>query len=286
MGKIMIAGATGTLGLEITRILHREGTPIRALVHKVKNIDKVKAYTKDIVIVDARKPNQLKGAFEDVDVVFSTIGKSVSLFKQDTGTYDSIDFEANRNLIQEAHSSGVRRVVYTSIMGSAKDNPLKLAQTHYKVEQLIASLFDSYTILRPTGFYSGLHDWIIFSKRGLIPVIGDGSWKTNSIYQKDLAEFAVQSLWEGPKVVEIGGPQIHSRLEMAEIIREKTGARIIHIPDSVAKGLNLPLRLIRPSLYHNLDYFRYVCTRDMVGEKVGKLTFKEYIEQLDLDKLP
>jgi uncharacterized protein YbjT (DUF2867 family) len=286
MGKIMIAGATGTLGLEITRILHREGFPIRALVHKVKNIEKVKAFTKDIVIVDARKPNQLKGVFEDVEVVFSTIGKSVSLFKQDPGTYDSIDFEANRNLIREAHSSGVGRIVYTSIMGSAKDNPLKLAQTHFKVEQLIASLFDSYTILRPTGFFSGLHDWITFSKRGFIPVVGDGSWKTNSIYQKDLAEFAVQSLREGPKVVEIGGPQIHSRLEMAEILRERTGARIIHIPETVAKGLNLPLRLISPSLYHNLDYFRFVCTRDMVGEKFGQLTFKEYVEQLDLDKLP
>lgn len=286
MEKILVTGATGSLGLEVTKALHASGYPIRAMVHDVENIDKIKAYTQDIIIADARKPNQLLGLCKGIDILISTVGKSISLFKNDKGTYDSIDHYGNRNILLEAEKSGVKRVIFTSIMGCGGDNPLKLSKVHYRVEKLIAEKFTNYTIFRPSGFFSGLNDLIILGKRGIIPVIGDGESMTNSIHQTDLASAIRDMLTAGPPIIKIGGPVIHTRKEMAQMIQNKTGGRIIHLPPIFVKGSISLFWPIKASLYHNMDYFRYVTTRDMVGDSHGTCTFETYLDNLDLSDLP
>ncbi|HSJ67237.1 MAG TPA: SDR family oxidoreductase [Anditalea sp.] len=286
MGKILVAGATGSLGSEVIKALHARGYPSRALVHNVKNIDKIKNYTDDIIIADARKPNQLLGLCKDIDILISTVGKSISLFKNDSGTYDSIDYNANINILTEAENSGVKRVLFTSIMGCNENNRLKLAKVHYRVEKHIAEKFENHTILRPTGFFSGLNDLVILGKKGLIPVIGKGNFRSNPIHQRDLARVIIDMVHEGPRIVELGGPEIHTRKEMAYIIQKKTGGKIIHLPELLVKSAISIIRLIKPSLYHNMDYFRYVTTRDMVGKRLGGNPFNEYLDKLDLNDLP
>lgn len=286
MEKILVTGASGSLGLEVTKRLFSLGYSIRVLIHKVENIHQIKAYTQDIIIADARKPNQLLGICEGIEVLISTLGKSVSLFKSERGSYDSIDFEGNRNILLQAEKSRVGRVIFTSILGCSEVNTLRIAKVHYEVEKLIAEKFSNHTIFRPTGFYSGLNDLIIMGKRGIIPVIGDGAYRTNSIHQKELALSMVKLLKEGPQLVKIGGPEIHTRKEMAQIIREKTGGRIIHLPHAIVKGSICLIWPIKPSLYHNMDYFRYVTTRDMIGERNGQITFQAYLDNLDLNELP
>jgi len=286
MEKILVTGATGSLGLEVTKALHSRGYPIRAMVHDVKNIDKIKAYTDDIIIADARKPNQLLGLCEGIELLISTLGKSLSLFKNDQGTYDSIDYEGNMNILNEAAKSRVNRVIFTSIMGCNDKNTLKLSKVHFKVEQLIAEKFENHTIFRPSGFFSGLNDLIILGKRGFIPVIGHGNYKTNSIHQRDLALVIMDNLHHGPHLIELGGPEIHTRKEMAEMIQRKTGGRILHLPPILVRGSISVVWPIRASLFHNMDYFRYVTTRDMVGTKYGHNSFRAYLEKLDLDDLP
>lgn len=286
MGKILVTGASGSLGLEVIKALYTRGYFIRAMVNDVKDIYKITSFTQDIIIADARKPNQLLGLCEGIEVVISTVGKSISLFKNDKGTYDSIDYNGNKNIFREAEKSGVERIIFTSIMGCSKDNPLKLSKVHHKVEKLIAEKFRNYLIFRPTGFFSGLNDLIIIGKRGFIPLIGNGEYKTNSIHQSDLAQVMVDMLYKSPNIVELGGPKIHTRQEMAEMIQKKTGGRIIHIPSFFVKGSISLFWPIKTSLYHNMDYFRYVTTRNMVGKKYGQTTFESYLEKLDLDKLP
>jgi len=286
MEKIIVTGASGSLGLELTKALSSRGHPVRALIYEVNNIHKLKQYTRDIIIADARKPTQLLGVCEDMDILISTLGKSVSLFKNSNGSYDSIDYEGNRNILHEAQKSGVSRVIFTSILGCNDANALRIAKVHHKVEKLIGEKFRDYTIFRPTGFFSGLNDLVIMGKRGIIPLIGDGEFKTNSIHQKDLALSMLKMLRDGPALVEIGGPEIHTRKEMAQMIQSKTGGRIIYLPHLLVKG-SIPLIWpVKPSLYHNMDYFRYVTTRDMVGEIYGQTSFQAYLDALDLNTLP
>src|SRR5690554_3159683 len=260
MDRILIVGAAGSLGVEVCKLLAQSQVPFRALASRQESAEKLKPYTSDIWIADCREPDKIQGLCNGIDIVFSSLGKSVSLFTHNPGDFEEIDYEANRNLIKEASNSKVRRFVYCSIKGSESGNGLKLAEVHKKVQNLIEESFASYSIIKPTGFFSGLNDWLIIGKRGVILLPGPGNYRTNPIHSKDLAAVVVDNLYRGPKKLEVGGPEVFTRNEMASIVREKTKAKIIHVPEWMIK-LGLPLiGLWSKSLAQNLNYFRYVTT--------------------------
>ena len=286
MEKILVAGATGALGMEVLQKLQQLGIPARALVHNRDGFEKVKPFTSDIFFADAREAEAMEGVCQGIQIVFSALGKSVSLFKPRLNSYREIDYEGNRNLLHQALQSGVKRFVYTSIMGSDSTHRLSIAKEHRRIQHLLAQSSLSYTIVKPVGFFSGLHDLLIMAKRGIIPIPGSGHFRTNSIHPTDLAQVVIDHLYEGPTELEVGGPKIESRNEIARTIQAKTNARIIHIPPPLIKAGLLPIGFIKKGLAANLDYFRFVTTHDMVAPRYGNITFKEYVEQLDLNELP
>lgn len=286
MDKILIVGAAGSLGLEVVKNLSQSQIPFRALASHHESAEKLKPYTSDIWIADARNPDELRGLCDGISIVFSSLGKSVSLFTIDKGNYDQVDYEANRNIIAESCNTQVKRFIYCSIKGSDSATDLKLAEVHKKVQELIEKSFESYTIIQPTGFFSGLNDLLIIAKRGLLVLPGSGNYRTNSIHHKDLAEVVVDHLYSGPKKMEVGGPEVHSRDEMAQIVQEKTKARLIHVPEWMMK-MGIPaIGLVSKNMAHNLDYFRHVTTTDMVAPKYGSRTFRDYVASIDLNELP
>lgn len=286
MDKILIAGAAGSLGFEVVKKLAKAQIPFRALASNSESADKLKPYASDIWIADARNAEALIGVCEGITIVFSSMGKSISLFKHDKGDYEEIDFECNSNLISEAYRNGVRRFVYCSIKGSDSASELKLAEVHKKVQDLVAEKFKSYTIIKPTGFFSGLNDLLILAKRGLLLLPGKGNYRTNSIHQEDLAQVVVENLFDGPKKMDVGGPEIHTRDEMAKIVQQKTGARLLHVPEwSMRLGVPI-IGIFSKNLSHNINYFRHVTTTDMVAPQYGHRTFKEYVNSINLNDLP
>lgn len=285
MKKILLAGASGSLGMEVAKCLAHAFIPFRALVNSEDSAEQLRGYTQDLWIADAQDPDELKGMCEGVSHVFSSLGKSVSLFTGGNGDYEDIDYKCNRNILQEAERAGVHRFVYCSILGSEPENKLHLAQVHYKVQELLEKSPLSYTVIKPTGFFAGLHDLVIFGKKGVIPVIGSGEQLTNPIHHADLAAKVMDVLEEGPEIVEVGGPETLSRQEIAEIVKAKTNAKILNIPEAMVRA-GLPIfSFVTKDLSHNLDFFTYVTTRDMIAPSYGSRTFAKYIEQLDLDSM-
>jgi len=39
-------------------------------------------------------------------------------------------------------------------------------------------------------------------------------------------------------------------------------------------------------MHDKLDYFAFITTNDMIGEKNGSISFNEYLSTLDLNELP
>src|SRR5690606_27169869 len=137
MKKILLAGASGPLGMEVAKCLAHAFIPFRALVNSEDSAEQLRGYTQDLWIADAQDPDELKGMCEGVSHVFSSLGESVSLFTGGNGDYEDIDYKCNRNILQEAEMAGVHRFVYCSILGSEPENKLHLAQVHYKVQELL-----------------------------------------------------------------------------------------------------------------------------------------------------
>lgn len=285
--RILVAGASGALGLEVMRLLHERNLPLRGLVFSKDGVDEVAQYTDDIWEADASKGNlEIKDITKDVSIVISALGKSVSLFTNRGNSFLENDFYANSNILDDALKNGVKRFVYVSIKGVEEAPEYDITKAHKMFEDALKASGIDHTIIRPVGFFSGLHDLAIMAKRKVIPIVGDGSARTNSIHQKDLADVVVQNLKNGPELLEVGGPLVHTRLEMAEMIEKKIGGKIVKVPEKVAEwGMFLP-ELVNEDVSAKLKYFKYITTHDMIAEKHGSLTFEEYLENLDLKDLP
>lgn len=286
-GKVLVAGASGSLGMELLKLLKEKNIETRALVHSSDGMEGVLKYTDDVFAADASEGSQeVREVTAGIHTVISAMGKSVSLFSNDDNSFMENDFYGNNNLLQDALKHNVQRFLYVSIKGADTGVEYEIAKAHKRFEEALQASGIDHTIIRPVGFFSGLNDLAIMAKRKVIPIVGDGQAKTNSIHQKDLAEVVVSYLEEGPEIIEVGGPLIHTRLEMAEMLKEKIGGQIIKIPEKVAEwGMFLP-ELISDSISDKLSYFKYITTNDMIGEQRGSITFKEYVETLDLNKLP
>ena len=285
--KILLAGASGALGLALAKLLKKENIPLRALVHSPEGASKIAPFTSDVWQFDASKgSSEIKNITEDIPVVISAMGKSVSLFTDHGNSFLENDFLANDNLVRDAVKNNVKRFIYISIKGADMADDFEVARVHRKVEESLKKSGLDYTIIRPVGFFSGLNDLAIMAKRKLIPIIGKGEARTNSIHQKDLAAFVLQYLETGPEVIEVGGPLIHSRMEMAEMIKERIGGKVVNVPEKIADfGMLLP-EIVNDDISSKLKYFKYVTSHDMIGEKTGKISFKEYLDNLDLKDLP
>ncbi len=91
-------------------------------------------------------------------------------------------------------------------------------------------------------------------------------------------------MYEGPDIKEVGGPLIHTRLEMAKMIAEKNWREDLKVPEKIAEwGMILP-ELVHDEYFHRLKYFKFVTTNDMIGEKNGEITFEQHLKDLDLEK--
>lgn len=286
-GKVLVAGASGALGIEISKILKSKDVPMRALVHSSEGANKVSPYTSDIWRADASEgTSEIKDITKDISIVVSAMGQSVSLFSSHGNSFMEIDFFGNNNILDDAKKNGVQRFVYVSIKGADQGSEFRIAKAHKRFEDALRASGIDHTIIRPVGFFSGLNDLAIMAKRKIVPIVGDGKARTNSIHQKDLAQFVVSNLEEGPKMVEVGGPLIHTRLEMAEMVEEKIGGKVIKVPEKVADfGMFLP-EMLDDDTSSKLSYFKFITSNDMIGEKTGSITFKEYLDNLDLNDLP
>lgn len=285
--KILVVGASGALGMEVLDLLQQQGKELRVLVHSSESADRVSKFTSDIWQADASKgSSEIKGITEGISTVISALGKSVSLFTNRGKTFLENDFYANSNILDDALKNNVSRFIYVSIKGAEKALEYEIAKSHKMFEDALQASGLDYTIIRPVGFFSGLNDLAIMAKRKVIPIVGDGTARTNSIHQKDLARVVVKYLENGPQLTEVGGPLIHTRMEMAEMVKNKIGAKIVTIPEKVAEfGMFIP-ELLHQDISAKLNYFKFVTTHDMIGEKNGEITFEEYLANLDLKDLP
>lgn len=285
-GKILVAGASGALGLEIVKLLKAHQRPLRVLTRSSKGVSRLSEFTEDIWKADAAKnPSAIEGITRGIHTVISALGKSVSLFTPSEESFFESDFLANKNLLDQALRHQVRRFIYISIKGADSKQDFSIARAHDLVEKSLRASTIPNTIIRPVGFYSGLNDLATLAKRKIIPLIGKGTARTNSIHHRDLAKVVVSFLKEGPELIEVGGPEILSRREMAEMVRNYIGGEIIHIPLPMARLGASFSTFFSPQTQHKLEYFTYVTTNDMMGEINGNIRFRDYLRELDLKQL-
>ena len=280
MKKVLVAGATGMLGYEVVKQLKAAGYWVRALSRNKERAEKLVGLADNVFLGDPLDSSTLSGLCADIDIVFSAMGKSMSLFNHSTPGFYEVDYLGNRNILLEVLKSGTSRFVYISVHKAAEKMAFEYSRAHELFADELRRSPLSYTIIEPVGLFSGLQDMLLLAQKGLIFTLGKGLNKTNPIHPQDLAELCVEKLEKGEKELAVGGPQVLSRTEIAQLACVSCGCKAnIHIPVTLTDFSMLFLPFVNHhGLYDKLAFFRHVLTHDEVAPAYGSQLLGEYFQ--------
>ena len=225
---VLVAGATGYLGSEICRQLIRKNKKVKGLVRATSDANKVaqlKASGIETIEGDLKDKVSLENALHGVSAIISTVSSTLS--RQEGDSIQTVDDEGQINLINAAKNAGVNQLIYISFC-ELGDCPLQTAKR--KVEKYLAESGLNYTILQPTYF---MEVWLspvlgFDYPNAKASIYGEGNNKISWIAIKDVASFAVAAL-DNPaaanKIIELGGPEALSPLEVVNIFETTKGTK-------------------------------------------------------------
>lgn len=204
--KVLVTGATGTVGGHIVEQLFSIGVEVRALSRTPQN----SSFLPEVQIVagDLNNPDTLQVHLQTVDSLF--------LITQSEQT--EARFLANQRIIQMAKEANVKKIV---ALMDYEGNP---------IENIIQESGMDWTILRPTEFMkNALYFWAeSIQKEGVVRT-GFPDALSVRIHEEDIAAVAVKALTEEGhhgKIYTLTGPQSLSNKSMVTQISEIIGKPI------------------------------------------------------------
>ncbi|WP_063765426.1 SDR family oxidoreductase [Nonomuraea candida] len=214
--RILVTGATGTLGGAVIPALLKAGHEVRA-VSRTKRDDRGNV---EWMWGDLISGNGLKEALYGVDAVahLATSGRKGR---------GAVDVPGTRTLLILARAAGVPHVLFTSMVGADR---AAHGYLRYKLEaeRLVAESGLGWTILRCTPFHQWLHHRLgDFSALPALPVDRSVPWQP--VHTGEVATRIAALLSAGPagREIEYGGPQV---LNTEELVRTWLRASGLHRP--------------------------------------------------------
>ncbi len=221
---ILVVGASGTVGTELTRILKEQGHILRETTSKA-----VSAANSHKVHINLATDEGIKAALSGVDKAF---------FLSPPGYADH--YAMLSPLIQEAKRAGLKKVVLMTAMGAnaVETSPFRRAEIELEKSGL------RYNIIRPNWFLQNFNSFwiqgILEQNKILLPA---GTAKVGFIDARDIAAVAAKLLISDEfsnKDFDITGPEAVDHKQVAAAISKVTGKSISYqeiSPEALKSGL-------------------------------------------------
>lgn len=189
--KLLIVGATGTLGRQIVRHALDKNYEVRCLVRNLNRGSFLKEWGAELIKGDLCDPETLPPALEGIDAIIDAATTRIT----DTLSIKVVDWEGKVNLIQAVKDAGIDRYVFFSILNAEKHPEVPLMEIKHCTELFLAESGLNYTILRLGGFMQGL------IAQYAIPILDNQVvWITGEstpiayMNTQDIAKFAIRAL--------------------------------------------------------------------------------------------
>jgi uncharacterized protein YbjT (DUF2867 family) len=276
MKRVLVAGATGYLGHYVVKEFKKQGYWVRALTRSTDKLENLRDYVDEAFIGEVTDPASLDGICQDIDIVFSSIGITK---QKDNLTFMDVDYQGNKNLLEEAKSAGVAKFIYISVFNAEKMSNLKGIQAKLKFTQALKESGVDYLVVNPNGFFSDMLEYLKMAKQGRGYVFGSGEYRINPIHGEDLAEVCVNAVDEAKKEINVGGPDVFTHYQILAIAFESLGkpVKISRIPIWLRNVILATLRLFTSvKTYGPQEFFMTVLAMDIVAPAYGKYHLKDF----------
>jgi len=212
---ILVTGANGTTGSQVTRQLATTGRLVRAMVRKVENAEALPKTGVEVVVGSFSDSKSLDSAMNGADAVFMT-------------SFENPDQLALQgNVIAAARRAGVKTVVRLSAATADPDSENLPISNHGKGDRQLARSGLGYVLIRPQWFNQ---NFLTDCPGGVIRLPA-GNARLPFVDVRDIAAVTVKALTEpghdGQTYV-LTGPDSLNHAEVAAILSEATGKRFVY----------------------------------------------------------
>lgn len=240
-GKLItVFGGGGFLGRYVAQTLLGQGARLRIAGRNANSANHIKPLGNlgqvQLMAADIRKPASVQRAVMDADAVVNLVGSFADM--------DAVQNIGAGIVAQAAADAGVGALVHISAIGADAHSDAAYGQSKAGGEAAVHAAFPAAVILRPSIVF-GREDQFINRFAGLIrmlpvvPVIGAAT-KFQPVFAGDVAKaVAAALLHQDGRVLELGGPEIFSMMELNRWIAKAIGRDplFVEVPDIAAKML-------------------------------------------------
>jgi len=279
MKRILVAGSTGYLGGFVAEEFKARGHFVRALARSTEKLETLKESMDEIVEAEVTRSETLENVCDGIDVVFSSIG----ITRQKDGlSFRDVDYQGNKNLLDAALKAGVEKFIYVSVFDGPDLLHLDIVRAHEDFVDVLKASGINYAVLRPTGYFSDMGEFLKMARKGRVYIIGQGANQVNPIHGADLAVACADALTGEDQEINVGGPEVLTYRQIAEIAFNSLGepARITAVPEGFIKLATGVTRILNRHQGELLAFFTAMATRDVVGPATGSYTLGEHYRNL------
>lgn len=236
MTRILVTGATGTVGSELVKqltslpsLIPPSSDKVRVAIHSANKVEEFRRNNRsvEVAVLDFNKPQTIAEALNSVDKLFWLTLPRPNMT------------EAPTNLIREAKKNGVRQIVKLSVFQFVGS----IGIWHRYEEKIIEESGIPYTFLRAGAFMQNFISFFgqtIKNQNAFYLAAGNG--KVSFVDVRDIAAVAVKLLTENRPSHEntafgITGQEALSYSQAAEILSKATGKKISYIDISQKKAI-------------------------------------------------
>jgi len=277
---ILVVGATGSLGGRIARGLLERGETLRALVRAGRDATPLEAAGASVVTGDLADEASLRAACEGVDTVVTTAN---SARRGGADTVDRVDRSGTASLIDAARAVGVRRFVYTSVLGVSAESPVPFLSAKGENEARLRGSGLEWTILAPNAFQESWPARVVGAPAlsgGPVTLVGEGRKRHTFVSEADVAAFAIAVVGHAAAAnrhLRIGGPEALTWRDVVSVYERVLGRALPM--RFVAPGEPVPgiPPAVQPLLAAQDTYETVIDTRALAAEFGVRLTALEEV---------
>ena len=248
--KILLVGATGTLGRQIAKNAVENGHEVRCIVRNPKKASFLQEWGCELTKGDLLRKDDISYALQDIEAV---VDAATSRPDDSKSIYET-DWEGKLNLYNQCEVKGIKRVIFLSILLTEQFRNVPLMDVKYCTEKLLEKSNFDYTIFKCAAFMQGV------ISQFAIPILDSQAvWMSGTptkiayINTQDMAKIIVSSLENhGTHKLSLPlvGPKAWDANEIIALCEKysKRKAKIFRVADFILKATQSAVSFFQDSL--------------------------------------
>jgi uncharacterized protein YbjT (DUF2867 family) len=236
---ILITGSTGFVGRHLVKRLVAQGEKPRCLVRSQQKANQTLPIDKiEVALGDTTRLGTLEPAMQGIDTLVHSAFITADLKEGPGVSYQGVNVEGTRNVVEAAQRAGVKKIVLVSGLGTRPDKPGSYMQGRYLAEQYVKESGLAWSILQPSiqfgehaAFFKGLADLI--RSAPVVPIIGTSQRRFQPIWVEDVAECLIQQARDPSrtsKTYVVGGPEQFTYAQILDMLANAVGKKRLKAP--------------------------------------------------------